>query len=133
MSRDQINIRCGMDLKMILMQMDNYSEFSRDAILEKLDRENNSLYIDSKIREHQKIINELQSKKQSVPTINNKINDILKQSLQKFKQRNNEIEISDSQNRDWIKKSIIPDLRKTGCRLDEYKLLEMFKSGRVDV
>jgi len=101
-----------MDLKMILIQMDNYSEFSRDAILEKLDRENNHLYIDSKIKEHKEFLEHWQ---------------------QRFNEHDKDHAASDSNNIFWIKDKVMPAARTRGFRLNEKQLLEMFKAGRTNV
>ena len=123
-----------MDLKMILIQMDNYSEFSRDAILEKLDRENNHLYIDSKIKEHQKIIGELQIKKQKTPGENSKeYKEFLEHWQQRFNEHDKDHAASDSNNIFWIKDKVMPAARTRGFRLNEKQLLEMFKAGRTNV
>ncbi len=102
-------------------------------MVEKLIRENDAEALDIEIKKHEDRIRELKTKKQAIPESNSLLQQKLEQSLQKYQQRNRDIEIGDSQNRDWIKRMILPDLRRAGCKLDEYKILEMFKAGRISI
>lgn len=122
-----------MDLYKTIVTKENYSEWVRAACVEKLLRDNDPELIDLEIKKHENVIKELRTKKQGIPEINSILQQKLEQSLQKYQQRNHDVDIGDSQNRDWIKRMIIPDLRRAGCSLDEYKLLELFKAGRIDV
>ena len=126
-------MRVPIDLWRTLVTKENYSEWARQAMIEKLINENNEDVINLEIKKHEDAIKELKTMKQGIPEANSVLQQKLEQSLQKFNQRNHDIAISDSQNRDWIKRIILPDLRRAGCKLNEYKLLEIFKAGRIDV
>jgi hypothetical protein len=118
---------------MYLHRKENYSQYINDLVDKDRLASGDEKLINTRILEHQKEINRLNELKQTKQGNSVQLQQILEQSLQKFEERNQDVQIMDSQNRDWIKRTIIPDLRKTNCRLDEYKLLEMFKAGRVDV
>lgn len=122
-----------MDLYKIIVTKENYSEWGREALTEKLDRENDHSLIDLEIKKHEASIKELQQKKQRLSHVDkNKVNEILTKWRDVF--------ISTSRNTaedyvviSWINRSVMPELRAAGCKdLDAKAVLNKFMSGRIE-
>lgn len=111
------------------MLKDNYSEWVRDAIYDKLDKENNSDFLKSLINNKE---SELQILKKRLKDNGHKTSE-----FQKILQDNyviffhqDRIDLSDIINRNWIESRIIPALKKKGCTpLNPNKILEIFKEN----
>lgn len=120
-----------MDLKMILLQKENYSEFCRYAIIEKLDRENDQQLIDSEIKKHEDKIRELKDRKKGKNYDKNKVNEILNKYYDQFKSSGRDT-AEDYMVISWINRSIMPELRAAGCKdLDARAVLNKFVNGRI--
>lgn len=123
-----------MDLYKIIVTKENYSEWGREALIEKIERENDHQLIDLEIKKHENIIKELQQKKQNIPHIDkDKVREILDQWYHKFKAWKTD-ETEDFIAQGWIRKNVIPELKKVGCKdLDARAILNKFMSGKIDV
>jgi len=114
MSRDQINIRCGHEMKMYLLNMDNYSNYVRELVdRDRLDRLDSTL-INNKIKEHQEAIKELQGLKKTKSVDQDKIQELLAYHAPAFKQ--NAMVRSETQRIRFIEKAIMPGLKKLGYK-----------------
>jgi hypothetical protein len=118
---------------MYLHSLNNYSEYVNSLIDKDRLVNGDQKLIDARIHEHQQEIERLKELGRTKHNNSEQLQQILEQSLQKFQQRNHDVVIGDSQNRDWIKRIILPEVKRAGGKLDEYKLLEMFKAGKINV
>ena len=129
----QVNFRTDEENFMWSHNKNNYSQYINELIIRDRLASGDQRLIDARIHEHQQEIDRLKELKQTKRVNSEQLQQVLKQGQIKFDQRN-QVEISDSQNRDWIKRIIFPDVKRAGgSDLNEYKLLEMFKAGRLDV
>lgn len=116
---------------MITME-DGYSEFCRDAILNEIQRVNSDQYIDDQIESHQNQIKKLKESKKSSKGNTGQVREILEFGLEGYINRNSEVLIGASQNRLWIRGSVLPELKKAGSKLSEYDVLKMFEEGNIE-
>ena len=112
-----MNIRIEKDLKMILLQKDNYSEWCREAFYEKLQSENDTSLLDKQIKDHKESINQLEQLKKQVKkdieSNGHKIKECLDVWYTVYRDKRNSID--DHFNISWIKDKILPNLKKLGC------------------
>ena len=118
--------------------MDNYSEFCREAIEEKLDHESDEEYLKTLRKEHHEKIKEIDEKLKASKKDPEEVKKILENSLVLYKKRHFDpikevdIYIDPSSDRLWIRESVLPKLKKVRCnKFSEYDLLKMFESGDI--
>jgi iron-sulfur cluster repair protein YtfE (RIC family) len=129
MSRDQINFRIEKDLKLILIQKDNYSEWVRDACYEKLERENDQTLINNKILEHENAIKQLKQLRSQVKKQLEGNGEKIRECLNTWYNvyRDSRKIIEDHFNIKWIQEKILPVLKKLGCtQYSARDILDMF-------
>lgn len=123
MPRDQINIRCGHEMKMYLLDMDNYSDYIRDLVdRDRLDRLDHNL-INNKIREHEAEIKQLRALKGSKKVNEDKIHELLAYHAPRYKlQAPNRTE---GERFRFIENSILKDLKKAGSTATLHEIDEL--------
>jgi lipopolysaccharide export LptBFGC system permease protein LptF len=122
-----LHMKISQDTYLILIQKENYSQWIRDAIDEKLEKETNPEVINAKIQDLKQQIQQLQDLKKAKKDNGQKINEILNFTWETFN-RNDRAMLPDHQNINWIKSRILPNLKEIGCT--QYKaqdILEILK------
>ena len=119
---------------MYLHQLDDhYSQYITNLIdkdrLARLD----SIYIKKRREELQEEIKKLDELQKSSKENTGQVREILEYGLKGYINRNSEVHIGASQNRIWIRGSVLPHLKKAGSKLSEYDVLKMFESGEINV
>lgn len=116
-----------------LQRKENYSEYVRDLVnrdrLDSLD----SVYIKKRKEELREEIKKLDGLMKSTKNNSDQVREILESGLKGYNKRNSEVLVGPSQNRLWIRSSVLPHLKKAGSRLSEYEVLKMFESGEINV
>jgi len=119
---------------MILIQKDNYSEFCREAIIEKVHRESSDQYIDSQIESLQNQIKELKEKKKSNRENPEEVKKILEMAQNLYSDYTNDPGMTISNFKTYIRSNILPKLKKAHCsKYDIDSLLEMCSKGDIHV
>jgi len=117
---------------MYLHRKDNYSQYLIDLMDKDRLASGDQKLIDSRIHEHQQEIDRLKELKKA-PQVNAKeCKEFLEYWLTKFNEHDKDGKASDSQNLFWIRDKIMPAARSRGFRLNDKRILEMFKAGRID-
>lgn len=112
---------------------EGYSDFCREAIIDKVKKEFSEEYLKNKRKELQDSIKMLDQQLKSQKENTGQVREILESGLKGYINRNSEVLIGASQNRLWIRGSVVPKLKKAGSRLSEYDVLKMFEEGKIDV
>lgn len=119
---------------MYLHQLDDhYSQYITNLIDEDRLARLDPIYIKKRREELQEKIKNLDHIVKSSKENTGQVREILEYSLEGYKNRNSEVLIGASQNRLWIRGSVLPELKKAGCKLSEYDVLKMFEEGKIDV
>jgi len=100
--------------KEYLIDMDNYSEFCRDAILDKLKLIHSDKYIDNQIIKYNNIIKELKEKKKKQTVNPDEFDKILQPHIKPYQKNANYR--SQSQRFRFLENKLIKPLRKIGYK-----------------
>jgi len=128
----QISFRVDTEMYMYLHETGNYTQYIIQLINK--DRENNSNkeYLKSLKQSYKEKIAEIDKKLKEKVGSTAQVKEILEYGLKGYINRNSEVLIGASQNRLWIRGSILPELKKAGSRLSEYDVLKMFEEGEIE-
>lgn len=117
-----------------LEPMDNYSEFCREAIIEKLERMADPIIIDARIKGHKQKIQELQVLKKSSMEDSEQVKELLEIGYNQFKILDEKQGINPHSFKLYLRSNILPKLAKARCnRFDENSLLDMYQKGDINV
>jgi len=118
---------------MYLHQLDDqYSQYITDLIDEDRLARLDPIYIKKRREELQEEIKKLDHNLKSSKENTDQVREILEYGLKGYINRNSEVLIGASQNRLWIRASVLPELKKAGCKLSEYDVLKMFEEGKIE-
>jgi len=123
-----------MDMWKYLGELPDKTEYITTLIYkDRLDRLD-SIYIKKRREELKEEIKRLDELVKSNKQNNGQVREILESGLKGYIRRNSEVLVSPSQNRSWIRSSVLPELKKAGCsKYSEYDILKMFEAGEIDV
>jgi len=122
-----------MDLYKEIMMKENTSEWVRDACHNQLLHENDNSVIESEIKKYETKIKELKDRKKGKNYDKNKVNELLTKWYDVYRSSRRDT-AEDYLVVNWINKSILPEIRATGCKdLDAKAILSKFRSGRISV
>ena len=117
-SRDQINFRCGKQLKMYLLNMDNYSEYLRNLIIQDRIKKSDPAFYEDQIKDLQTKIEELKNCKKECLEANvlnqEEINKILEFHAHQYQQQ--AMSRSDQQRFNFIERTILKQIQQYGYK-----------------
>ncbi len=113
------------------MEPGTASKFIREAIIDKINREHTTDYMDQQINFHMTQVKEWKEKKKELKADPEKINSVLgiaQRQLEKWQDGNQSVDIM--QLKRYLQSSIIPKLSAVGCNdLSLDKILELIQGG----
>ena len=120
----QMNVRVDKELKMRLMQEENYSEFIRQAAWEKLEKEKSKEFNEKQIEIYKEKIKECQVKIEQSKENPKKTRECLTKWHQKYVD-GKRFKLTYSENYQWVKSSVLPELKKIGYKGTEKDVLDL--------
>jgi len=118
---------------MYLHEQDNYSQYLTDLVNNDRIKKADPNFINSQIKKFEKKIQDLREIKKNHKENSEDARQILEYGLKGYQRRNSEAFISPSQNKLWIRSTVLPELKKARCnKYSESDLLKMFQEGNIN-